>query len=204
MRKFSIILSLALLLAGCDRQQEIDHSGDYNEVRSVNKVVFAAMAITKTARSERTAWYKVGKRIAVYSYDIYLQAYVDLGELKPDDLYFDDGARTVHVTLPPVKVEIAGRDMELKREYENIGMMRSDLDSKERAEMIEKANESFRSEIMQNPEFYSKLLETARTKARSYVEGLFADKGYTATVDFSSSAETPLRPNFISAKEVSK
>ena len=125
-------------------------------------------------------------RIAVYSYDSYMRAYIDLSALQMDDLIFDEDAKTVKVTLPSVMTEITGRDMEMRKEYENIGIMRSDLDSKERAEIKEKANASFKAEIEENPMFRQQLIASAERKARKYFEAIFEANGYTPSIDFKS------------------
>ena len=92
---------------------------------------------------------------------------------------------TVKVILPPVRTEVIGRDMELRREYENIGLLRSDLDSRERAEIKEKSQRLVpEREVEENPEFRRQLTETARRKARRYFETLFEANGYTAVIDF--------------------
>lgn len=177
-------LTAGCLLTGCNKP---DSNELYLEIKSADKMVFASIAITKTAKMESSDWYKLGKRIAVYSYDSYMRAYVDLSALQIDDLVFDESARTVRVTLPPVITEIAGRDMEMRKEYENIGIFRSELDSKERAEIKEKANASFRTEIEENPMFRQQLTEAAKRKARKYFETLFETRGYTASIDFKPS-----------------
>lgn len=150
-------------------------------------MVFASMAITKTAKIDSSNWYTIGKRIAVYSYDSYMRAYVDVSSLQMDDLVFDEDAKTVKVMLPPVMTEITGRDMEMRKEYDNIGLMRSDLDSKERAEIKEKANASFKVEVEDNPMFKQQLTEAAKRKARKYFETIFEANGYTASIDFKPS-----------------
>lgn len=81
-----------LILSSCAKQ---DYTELYQEIKSVDKMVFASMAITKTAKMESTDWYTIGKRIAVYSYDSYMRAYVDLSTLQIDDLVFDEDAKTV-------------------------------------------------------------------------------------------------------------
>lgn len=182
----SLIATACLTLASCARSEGSDLRL-YQELKSADKMVFASMAITKTAKTESSDWYKVGKRIAVYSYDTYMRAYIDLSALQIDDLVFDDAARTVKVTLPPVETEIVGRDMELRKEYENIGIIRSNPDSKERAEIKEKANASFKAEIEDNPVFKTQLTEAARHKARKYFETIFEANGYTASIDFKPS-----------------
>lgn len=178
-------LILAPMLTGCSKPD----NRLYSEIKSVDKMVFATMSITKTAKMESSDWYTIGKRIAVYSYDSYLRAYIDLSALQMDDLVFDDKAKTVKVTLPPVMTEVTGRDMEMKKEYENIGLLRSELDSKERAEIKEIANKSFKEEVEENPSFQEHLIESAKRKARKYFETLFAANGYTASIDFKDNSK---------------
>ena len=181
MKYISYCALAAVLLSSCART---DNTELYQEIKSVDKMVFASMSITKTAKTESSKWYTVGKRIAVYSYDTYMRAYIDLSSLQMDDLVFDEKNKTVKVTLPPVMTETTGRDMEMRKEYENIGLLRSDLDSKERAEMKELANASFKTEIEENPKFRQQLIESAERKARDYFENIFKAKGYTASINF--------------------
>ena len=179
---FTVCVLASTILASCAK---IDNKELYQEIKSVDKMVFASMAITKTAKMENST--SLGKRIAVYSYDSYMRAYVDLSSLQMDDLVFDEDAKTVKVSLPPVITEISGRDMEMRKEYDNIGMLRPDLDSKERAEIKEKANASFKTEVEDNPMFKQRLIEAAKRKARKYFETIFEANGYTASIDFKSS-----------------
>ncbi|MBD5256242.1 MAG: DUF4230 domain-containing protein [Bacteroides sp.] len=159
----------------------------YQEIKSADKMVFASMAITKTAKLQSEDWYKLGKRIAVYSYDSYMRAYIDLSELKMEDIVFNDDERTVTVNLPPIITEITGRDMELHKEYENIGLLRSEIDSKERALIKEMANSSFKKEVEGNATFRKQLTDEAKRKARNYFEAIFEAYGYTANIYFNPS-----------------
>lgn len=156
----------------------------YQELKSVDKMVFASMSITKSVQMQSDAWYKVGKRIAVYSYDSYMRAYIDMSQLQESDMVFDEANHTVQITLPAVTTEVTGRDMTMRKEYENIGLFRSELDSKERAEMKEKANESFVREVQRNPQFRKQLTEAAQRKARKYFEALCESAGYVASITF--------------------
>lgn len=159
----------------------------YQEIKSADKMVFASMAITKTAKLQSEDWYKLGKRIAVYSYDSYMRAYIDLSELKMEDIVFNDEERTVTLNLPPIITEITGRDMELHKEYENIGLLRSEIDSKERALIKEMANSSFKKEVEGNASFRKQLTDEAKRKARNYFEAIFDAYGYTANIYFNPS-----------------
>lgn len=186
MRKILIIICsvIAVVLTSCEKKDNTFQTDLIQEIRSNNKMILASMSITKTAKMESSDWYTIGKRIAVYSYDSYMRAFIDLSILQADDIVFDDDKMTVKITLPPIQTEITGRDMEMRKEYENIGLLRSDLDSKERAEIKEKANASFKKEVAENPVFQKQLVENAKRKARSYFESLFSSIGYTATIEF--------------------
>lgn len=172
----------ALMLAACGRTD--DKAGILNELRQTDKLVLASMSITKTARLDNSSWLPGTKRIAVYSYDSYMRAYIDLSELQASDIVFDDKDRTVSITLPAVRTEVTGRDMNMRKEYDNIGPLRLPLDAKERAEIKEAANASFRAEVEENPEFRRRLADTARRKARKYFETLLEADGWTADIDF--------------------
>ncbi|MDE6556597.1 MAG: DUF4230 domain-containing protein [Duncaniella sp.] len=182
---FAIVsaLLLALLTASCGKDPAPNF---YEEIRSVDNMVFASMAITKTARIDDSSgeWYKIGKRIAVYSYDTYLEAYIDLSQLKPEDVVVDEKNRTVSITLPPVQTELAGRDMTLRREYDNVGKFRSPIDARERALLKEKANESLKAELAENPRFRNQLVEQARRRAEAYFSALCEAAGYKAHISF--------------------
>ncbi|MDE5795151.1 MAG: DUF4230 domain-containing protein [Muribaculaceae bacterium] len=192
MTKFKVFsfLLISIFLFACSKKQAPDHTSIYEEIRHVNKMEFASMAVTKTVKTERSDWYKVGKRIAVYSFDTYLKAYIDLYQFEMENMEFDEENKTVKVTLPPIKVEIAGRDMEMKKEYENVGMFRTEIDSKERAKMKEKASADLKKELEGNPEYKQRLEDYARKKARSYFENLFKNAGYTAYIRFSDEIPT--------------
>ena len=181
----TLLLAIPMLLSGCSKPKTPDHTDLYEEIRQVNRMEFASLAVTKTVKTERTDWYKVGKRIAVYSYDTYLKAFIDLNLIAPDDMVFDEEQKTVRITLPPVRIEIAGRDMEMKKEYENVGLFRTEISAQERALMKEKANDELKKELAGNPEYKRRLDEAARRKARSYFESLLRNAGYTAYVRFS-------------------
>lgn len=176
-----ISISIGGFLSGCTHKEE-NESAVYQELKSVNKMILATMAINKTAVLQDPEWY--GDRVAAYTYDNYMQAYLDMSDFQQEDLIFDEEKGSVTVKLPPVEIEMSGRDIELKRVYENVGLLRSDIDAKERAEMKEKANRSFRKEIESNPVFRAELKKSAERKARKYFETVLENAGYSATVEF--------------------
>lgn len=188
--EFLSYLVISILMIGCSKKPAPDYVSIYEEIRYADKMEFASMNVTKTIKTERTDWYKLGKRIAAYSYDTNLKAYIDLSKFEPDDIEFDEENKTARVTLPPIEVEVAGRDMELRKEYENIGVFRSSIDPKERAEMKELANTSLKEELDSDPDFKQKLINVGRRKARIYFENLLRNTGYTPVIRFSDELST--------------
>lgn len=176
----------AIALSACSKP---DSNALYQELKSTDKLVFASMAISKTATMESPEIILLGKRVAVYSYNTYMQAYIDLSQLQPSDIVYNDDNHTVQISLPAVQTELAGRDMQMHRVYENVGLLRPDLDSKERAQIKEKANASLQREVATNPAFRNHLIDAAQRKARQYFESLVEPTGYTPVITFKTDAK---------------
>lgn len=185
------MMILQIIVGGCRHEKMPEGESDtdktaasdfYQEVSHVGKMEFGTMKVSKTITTERSAWYKVGSRIAAYSYDITLRAYIDLDEMDENDIKADEASHTIEINLPAVKVEIAGRSAELKKEYEHIGFFRSHPDSRERAELKEIAYKEFEKEFRSNPEYVETLRETASRKARLWLGAIGERRGYRIVV----------------------
>lgn len=201
MNKTALVSILCLIiLSGCSHQQS---SPDfYSEIRSARKLVLTEMRVTKMATvrdrefdeaqtlSDRTAAIinslKVGKRVAVYSYDTYLQSYIDLGELTPADVVVDERNKTVSITLPEIRTELAGRDGTLREEHYRVTGMRSSITPEERARLKERMNASLRREV-ETGKFRAESEQSARRKAVDYFTSILADSGYDVVVSFKNS-----------------
>lgn len=178
-----ILIFAACRKEGDSKPQEeasgVTAAGDfYQEARRAGKMEFGTLKLKKTVTTERTAWYKVGSRVAAYSYDIKLRAYIDLDKMEETDITVDEDKKTITVRLPEVEVEVAGRSPELRKEYEHIGVFRSRPDSRERAQLKEIANTDFMEELKSNPEYVRRLRETASRKARIWFTALGEARGY--------------------------
>ncbi len=183
--KVPLINALGLAILMLPSCAKTDTNDLYQEIKSVDKMVFAKMAITKTVYNNQEN--VLGRRYAAYSYDTYSRAYIDLSSLQSEDLVFDEKNKTVKVTLPPVIAELTGRDVEMREVYKNITGTRFDLDEKEISNLKEEGNKSLKKEWEENPMFKNHLIEAAKRKARKYFEGIFETNGYVASIDFKSS-----------------
>lgn len=193
------------ILAGAVVMVACHHADDrarlyYSEVASVNKLVLAQMSVSKMATIDdislsdadgmrQTAAalldaVKIGDRKAAYSYDTYLRAYVDLSSLTPDDVRVDDADRTVTITLPGVKTEYLGRDMEIREDHYRVTGLRSEIDARERAAIKEQMNAVLKREVEEKPLFRDKLVGEAKGKAQTYFQSLLGGDGYAVTVKF--------------------
>lgn len=191
-KKFLFIFLLASLIWGCSRDTSSEdaervaiqarHSDIYRELTGSNRLVLATMSVTKTITTDDSKLW--GKKIGVYSYDTHLRATVDLTKLTPDDLIFDDATKTVTVNLPPIDIDLSGRDMTLREEYTNIGLLRTRFDSKERAEAKEIANRDLKRELKSDSSFSHILTDRAESKAREYLKSFFEANGYSAVINF--------------------
>ena len=197
-----IAVAMVAVLSGCtqsQRQNADEHRIDlFSDMQDVGRLELARMTVGKvgtiTDPSFRNASglmakteafvdkLKVGDRIAVYSYDTYLRASIDMTSLTPDDINVDEENHTVELRLPPVKVEYDGRDISLREEHYRVSGLRTDITPAERARLKEQMNQEVRKELAADPELSKKLKATAERRAVSYFSSLLSDLGYEARV----------------------
>lgn len=197
----ALAVTVSMLVVGCGRQKGSD-AGTlfYNEVRSVNKLVLSRMTITKVAtlddldiskadglREQMEAiadMVKIGDRIAAYSYDTYLDAFIDMSAITPDDIIVNQADSTVTFNLPGVQTEFKGRDMALKEMHYRVTGLRSQIKPAERAAIKEKCNTLLKKEVETNDKYRSYLVKEAEAKARDFFSGVASEYGYKAIVTF--------------------
>lgn len=183
------MLALAFITAGC-RKQEINV---FHELQDVQKLVLAEMTVNKVGTiSDDGAKgidalvnnLKVGKRIAAYSFHTYLEAYIDLSELRADDITVDPARRLVSLTLPPVRTRYLYRDLGVTEEHYRVSGLRSEITAAERAALKEKMSRSLKEDVRNNPEYRSILVKEAEAKARGFFSILLKDWGYDSEISF--------------------
>lgn len=193
------IIFIGLMIVSCSRH---DDTADiiYTQARSVDKLHLGQMTVSKMATIDdlklseaeglkQTAsalidQLKIGARKGAYSYDTYLTAYIDLGELRQSDIALDPETRRAIINLPAIHTEWTGRDPEVREIHYRVTGLRSHIDATERARLKETMNTALKAEIESNPRYEEMLVGAARDKARKYFETLFASNGYTVDVRF--------------------
>lgn len=200
-RFFWLILSL-FIFVGCSKKEEsVPQRIDMlSQVRDVGKLQLSEMTLTKVGRISDPSFrdartlrekaeaaidkMKIGTRIGVYSYQTYVTAYIDLTEISPSDIVVDTVASTVSVTLPPVRVEWAGRDMELTEEHYRVSGLRSNIDARERAELKSRMAARLKKEVAADKSIETSLKESAQVKATAYFTELFHNWGFEPRISF--------------------
>ena len=191
----------AAVVSGCRGGDEVPERHVYvSEIRSLNKLVVGQMTISKMASvddlkldeadgmkqtaSALISAIKIGDRKAAYSYDTYLQAFIDLSDLDADDVVVDEDEKTITITLPPVQTEFRGRDMGIREEHYRVTGLRSSINPDERARLKEKMNAALKREVEQDPTFREALKAKGEQKAARVIEKLAATDGYSVNVKF--------------------
>lgn len=187
-KKFTIIALLAaaasVAAVSCSKEREDSPANFYEEITKTDKLVLASMTINKIGEYDDESDWKIGKRIAVYSYNTYLTAYIDLSQLSPDDIEIDEKAGTAEITLPPVQTEYSGRDISMKEEHYRVTGLRSQIGPKERAELKEEMNTTLKKEVKSDSNFKSAVVDAAKRKAEIFFKKLFAQRDLNFTVNF--------------------
>lgn len=200
----SILLGIATFIVGLviKTPEPKGNGADmvYNGIKDVNRLELSRMTVGKVGMisdpsfteadgflSKAQAAFdavKVGKRIGVYSYDTYLTAYIDLSELRPEDVEVDNEKMTARVTLPPVKVTVDGREPQLHEEHYRVTGLRSEITPAERAALKAQMSREVSKEINGNDKAMTALRTSAIAKADAWLSSLLENWGYTPEVEW--------------------
>ena len=180
-----LLVALTVSLPACNRSDPKDEKAAlYTRIVSVDRLNLATMTINKLGQYNDESGWKIGKRIAVYSYNTYMDAFIDLTKLTPEDVELDEASHTAIITVPPVELQLSGRDVTMKEEHYRVSGLRSRIGSKERAQLKEEMNTQLKKEIKSNPAFTTSLRKEAQENAKVFFSSLLASKGYSAVVRF--------------------
>lgn len=179
-----------VLTLSCSEKKEVNV---FHELQDVHKLVLSEMSLNKVGViSDEGAKgmdalvnnLKFGDRVAAYSFHTYIEAYIDLGELRDTDVEVDEKRKLVKLTLPPVQTQYIGRDLGVTEEHYRVSGMRSEITAQERARLKDKMSKSLKEDIRKNPEYRSMLVKEAQSKARGFFSILLKDKGYDSEITF--------------------
>lgn len=210
MKKYALwgIAALAAILScgACSRPESApaeatDPSAElFEKIRHIDRLTLARMTVEKTATIDDLSFseakgakkkaeaiidaLKIGDRVAVYSYDTYLEGYIDLSSLRPEDIGVDTVSHTATLRLPAIRTRLAGRDPEIHEVHYRVTGLRSNIGAKERADLKERMNTAVKRELSDSNAYSQRVELSARRSAERYFTGLLKDLGYTAIISF--------------------
>lgn len=181
---------------GCNEAKQLLVS----QIRRCNRLNLGEMRISKTATIEDLKLsdadgprqtvaalldaVKIGDRKAVYSYDTYLTAFIDLSAFSEKDVDIDTGAKRVRITLPSVQTRMSGRDVAVREDHYRVTGLRSQVSPAERAAVKEKMSRHLKEEITSDKRYSDILVGRAQQRAIEYFNNLLSHDGYTVEINF--------------------
>lgn len=194
-----LVLSAAVSGACSDSSNEAKQLF-VSQIRRCNRLNLGEMRISKTATIEdlklsdadgprQTAAalldaVKIGDRKAVYSYDTYLTAFIDLSAFSENDVDIDTDAKRVRITLPSVQTRMSGRDVAVREDHYRVTGLRSQVSPAERAAVKEKMSRHLKEEIVSDKRYSDILVGRAQQHAIEYFNNLLSHDGYTVEINF--------------------
>lgn len=189
-----LLTAVTVAISGCKKEKEETGVTMYEEIRGVNKLVVAEMKISKMATIEDLSTshasgpdemfealvnkLKIGKRVAAYRYNTYLQAYVDFSKIRPEDIQVDEENKTISIKLPDMEIVLAGRDAGIEEVHYRVSGLRSQISEKERSALKERMNASLMKEINENQEYRQRLQRQGEEKVYEFLQQFAESRGY--------------------------
>lgn len=192
---------LSALLCSCGgRNDDATAVRIASEIKSVNRLVLSQMSVSKMAAVEDLDLdkaigpkqsvlaimdaLKIGDRKAVFSYNTYMRAYIDLSGFSRENVKVNSADSVISISLPPIQTEFAGRDPQMRVEHYRVTGLRSQVGAEDRAEIKEQINAALKKEVENDRTFRKMLVESAQASGRRFFNDLCGRYGYKADVTF--------------------
>lgn len=204
-----VVLLPLMVITGCRKEEQVDRERFSSDLRVVQKMVLSRMTVKKMATiddlslseakgarqtlSALVATLKPGTRKAAYSYNTYLNAYIDLSNLSQDDIKVID-SHTIEITLPPIEVEVEGRDIGITEEHYRVTGLRSQIDASERARLKEAMSAALKEEVASDPTFENSLRAAARDRLDTFFEAFAKNHGIDIRLKYAPGTPAGKRP----------
>ena len=184
MKKLSlklIGLSLIIVLAGCNKAQEIDKpmAKDITDMAELGVVEYT---VTKNIKAnDNQAFYKFGDRKILFSCKAIMKAGIDMKDFSREDVEVNDIDNSVVVTLPKAKIlSLNLPPEEAKVVYEKVGTFRGKFSATDRTALLQQGEKA----ILESVDEIG-ILKEAEADAILFIKAFFSQAGYNnITVNF--------------------
>lgn len=194
MKRILIYLTLVLLLASCSEVQETSAPTltELHEVGKLELIEYRTEEIFIISPKEQKLklimtldevsnyldnLLTVGDRIGVYSFENFSIAYIDLSQLREEDIRYDGSRHAIGLTLPAIHIEPIGRSGEIRKLHERVSGLQSNISSEERRQMLNQASALAIKALAPGTPKHKDLVQQAERKARAYFTGMLHARG---------------------------
>lgn len=204
MKKTLSYLFMLLLMAACTKEEEMGApvASELHEVGKLELVEYRTEEIFIISPKEQSLksimtleelsnylsdLLTIGDRVGVYSFENYSIAYIDLTQLRDDDIHFDSSTKSIQLTLPAIQIEPIGRSGNIRKLHERVSGLQGSIKSEERRQMQNEASQLAIKALAPGTPKHKELVEQAEQKARAFFTGMLHARGCKeVTITFKS------------------
>lgn len=194
MKRMLIYLCALLLVSSCDEEKQLSThlTEELHEVGKLELIEYRTEEIFIISPKEQSlkpvmsldeianyldSKLTVGDRIGVYSFENFSVAYIDLSQLRDEDITFDASNKSIRLVLPSVQVEPIGRSGSIRKLHERITGMQGSISSEERRLMQNQASKLAIEALAPGTPKHKDLVSKAEQKACAYFTGMLHARG---------------------------
>lgn len=176
MNKFLFTVFFLLFLMGCSEKKE-ELKSPILTLKEMGKLATAEYIITKVVRaSDNKTWYKIGDRKILISCKASVKAGIDLTKIA--ETAVDSDLKKISIQLPPPQVLSFNLSAQnIKVEYTDVGLLRSDFSNAEINGIMQQAEIQIKNQISAMG-----ILQSARENAGTFIRNFFTNAGFEEVV----------------------
>ena len=185
-RLFSFFLFCTCLVAAC-RRSTPDEKQEILALKEMSDLATVEYVVTKIIRAnDDKTWYKFGDRKILMSCQATLKAGIDFSKISENDISIH--GKEITLQLPHARLmSLNIKPEDLKVEYQEIGILRSDFSTQERDQLAAQAQK----QIEGSAEALG-ILQTSEANAALFITNLLKQLGYEKVrINFGSQETTP-------------
>jgi hypothetical protein len=144
------------------------------QLRELNELATVEYTVSKIVKaSDDQTWYKVGDRKILMSCRATVKDGIDLNRLSPSAIRVD--GKKVSIDLPAAQIlSVIVRPEEIRTEYEEVGLFRSDFTAAERNSLMAQGEAQIRRQVAETG-----ILRDAESQAGIALGNLFRSMGFS-------------------------
>lgn len=170
MRIWVLLIGL-ILLSACGQKKKA--SDAVLRLKDLSELATVEYTVTKIIKaSDDKTWYKVGDRKILMSCQARVKAGIDLSQIKEENISIN--GNEIKLVLPRASIiSLNIRPEDIKTEYQEVGLFRSDFSAAERNQLMAQGEKQIRNNIEATG-----ILQTAESNASLFIGQFLRQLGY--------------------------